>query len=261
MRTSIAVGIAASVLLGGVASIAPARGADAKKIDTSTVTFKGGSGQIKGFLAKPEGDGPFPAIVVVHEWWGLSDWVKENAERLAREGYVALAVDLYNGKVTKDPGEAHELMRALDPNEGLADLKGSVAYLQGQSYVAKGKKIGTIGWCMGGMYSRLVAQDSDAIGPTVICYGSVASEPAQAAKLAGKPVLGIFGADDRGIPPEKIGQFEVAVKKAGGKDVSIHLFSGAGHGFMRPGGPQYHEASAKQAWVLIDRFFAEHLHP
>ena len=261
MRTSLAGGIVALSLLGWVGGVDRAQGAKAKKVETSTVSFQGGSGQIKGFLAKPEGAGPFPAIVVVHEWWGLSDWVKENATRLAGEGYVALAVDLYNGKATQDPGEAHELMRALDPNEGLADLKGGVAYLESQAFVDKGKKIGAIGWCMGGMYSRLIAQGSSAIGPTVICYGSVATEPNQVAKLVGKPVLGIFGATDRGIPAEKVKQFEAALKAGGDKNVTIRLFEGAGHGFMRPGGPQYHEASAKQAWTLIDRFFADHLRP
>lgn len=261
MRTSIAAGITALALLGRLGGIMHAWGAEAKKVETASVSFQGGNGQIKGFLAKPEGAGPFPAIVVVHEWWGLSDWVKENTGRLAGEGYVALAVDLYGGKATQDPGEAHELMRALDPSEGLADLKGGIAYLQSQPFVDKGKKIGAVGWCMGGMYSRLIAQDSAAIGPTVICYGSVATEPGQIAKLVGKPVLGIFGATDRGIPADKVKQFEAALKASGDKDVTIRLFEDAGHAFMRPGGPQYHEASAKQAWMLIDRFFADHLRP
>src|SRR3954454_5647459 len=83
-------------------------------VATETVEFKGSGGTTRGFLAKPRGEGPFPAIVVVHEWWGLTDWIKENTGRLAELGFVALAVDLYDGKVTQDPGEAHELMRALD---------------------------------------------------------------------------------------------------------------------------------------------------
>jgi carboxymethylenebutenolidase len=229
-------------------------------VDTSVVSFKGGAGPIKGFLAKPKGNGPFPAIVVVHEWWGLADWIKENTERFAGKGYVALAVDLYGGKVTKDPGEAHELMRALDPNEGVADLKAGVDYLAALPFVAKNKKLGAIGWCMGGMYSRLVAQASDAVGPTVICYGSVATEPDQVAKLSGKPVLGIFGATDRGIPVAKVEQFADLLKKGGGP-ITLKVYKDAGHGFMRPGGPQYNASAASDAWEQIDNFLATHLRP
>jgi carboxymethylenebutenolidase len=238
----------------------PAGAAD-RAVETSVVTFPGGAGPIKGYLARPKGDGPFPGVVVVHEWWGLSDWVKQNADRLAAQGYAALAVDLYGGKVTADPGEAHELMRALDPNEGLADLKGGVAYLAKLPFVARDRKLGAIGWCMGGMYSRLVSQASDAVGPTVICYGSVATEPAQVARLAGKPLLLIFGETDRGIPAQKVKQFAEQLKQAGAKDVTVEIYAGAGHGFMRPGGPQHNAQAAADAWKKIDGFFAAHLKP
>jgi carboxymethylenebutenolidase len=249
-------GVVALVGLSG--SVAACRAADTA-VETSTVEFKGGAGSIKGYLARPKGDGPFPGVVVIHEWWGLSDWVKQNAERLAGQGYVALAVDLYGGKVTKDPAEAHELMRALDPNEGLADLKGGVAYLNGLGVVAKDRKLGAIGWCMGGMYSRTLAQASDAVGPTVICYGSVATEPEQVSKLVGKPILGLFGQTDRGIPATKVTQFADQLRQAGAKDVTVKIYSGAGHGFMRPGGPQYNAEAAADAWKQIDAFFASHM--
>ena len=102
------------------------------------VEFKNAMGQpTKGYLAMPEGDGKAPAILVIHEWWGLTDWVKQNADRFAEQGYVALAVDLYDGKATDDPGEAHELMRALDPGEGVADLKGGLEYLESLDRVAE----------------------------------------------------------------------------------------------------------------------------
>jgi carboxymethylenebutenolidase len=228
-------------------------------IETSTVEFKGGAGPVKGYLARPTGDGPFPAIVAVHEWWGLADWIKQNADRLAGRGYAVLAVDLYRGKVTNDPGEAHELMRALDPGEGLADLKGGIAYIERLPYVAKGKKVGAIGWCMGGMYSRMAGQSSLDVGPTVICYGSVSTEPDAIAQLTGKPVLGIFGATDRGIPVDKVQEFGKKLQDSGSKAVTIKVYEGAGHGFMRPGGPQYHAASADDAWKQIDAFFDEHL--
>ena len=188
---------------------------------------------VKGYLAKPEGNGPFPAVVVIHEWWGLTDWVKGNADRLAGEGYVALAVDLYGGKATDDPAVAHELMRALDAKEGTHDLEGGVAYLKSLDYVAKNKKMGAVGWCMGGMYSRLIGEESKAIGPVVICYGSISLDPPAIDKLAGKPVLGIFGGKDRGIPVDKVQEYAGLLKSKGSK-VDIHVYKDAGHGFMRP---------------------------
>ena len=253
-------GYAWGLALGLFATISVGAAEEARKIETTMVEFAGGSGPIKGYLARPQGNGPFPAIVVVHEWWGLSPWVKENADRLAGQGYVALAVDLYRGKFTNDPGEAHELMRALDDSEALADLKGGVTYLKARPFVAKGKPLGTIGWCMGGKFSRLLAQSSEAVGPTVICYGSVATEPDQIAKLQGKPVLGIFGADDRGIPASKVEQFGKMLRDNGSK-ADIHVFPGAGHGFMRPGGMQYHAEAAAESWKLIAAFFAGSLKP
>jgi len=243
--------------------LAPGAGAaEPRAVETSMVEFRGGHGPIKGFLARPKGEGPFPAIVVVHEWWGLSEWIKENAKRLAEQGYVALAPDLYQGKVTMDPGEAHELMRALDDSEAVGDLKGAVAHLKTLPSVAKDQKMGTIGWCMGGKLARLLSQSSESIGPTVICYGSVATEADQIAKLQGKPVLGIFGATDRGIPVSKVQEFgKLLQAKSNGNPVTIRIFEGAGHGFMRPRGPQFKADEAAEAWKEINSFFAANLKP
>lgn len=230
----------------------------ASDVTGEMVRFPGGAGPIAGYLAQPEGTGPFPAVVMIHEWWGLSDWIKENARRLAGQGYVVLAVDLYGGKATADAGEAHELMRALDDGEALADLRGGVAYLTGRESVKKGEPIAAIGWCMGGKFARLIAQESTAVGPTVICYGSLATEPGQVSKLKGKPILGIFGAEDRGIPAEKVRQFE-RVLKAQGNDAVMHIYEGAGHGFMRPGGPQHAATQSVDAWKQIERFLSRSL--
>lgn len=243
----------------GLAAATAAEAAPRAEGEGAMVEFRGGAGPIKGYLARPKGEGPFPAIVVVHEWWGLADWIKQDADRLAGRGYVALAVDLYGGKVTDDPGMAHELMRALDDGEAVADLKGGVAYLKSLPFVARSPRFGAIGWCMGGKYARLLAQASDAVGPTVICYGSVATEADQVAKLRGKPVLGIFGREDRGIPAAKVEQFRDALSGTSDAKVDVHLYTGAGHGFMRPGGPQHHARAAADAWEKIDAFFAANL--
>src|SRR6185437_9678880 len=116
--------------------------ADAPK--TETVTFPNGTGTVSGFLATPEKPGRYPALVVVHEWWGLTDWVKEQTQKLAGQGYIALAVDLYRGKVTSDPEEAHELMRGLPQDRAISDLQAAFVYLAGRKDVDR-DHIGTIG--------------------------------------------------------------------------------------------------------------------
>src|SRR5512144_3433760 len=108
------------------------------------VSFKSGSEQASGFLVTPEGKGPFPALVVVPEWWGLVDWVKDQARALAKEGYVALAVDVYRGKSTSSQEEAHQLMMGAPPERVLRDLQAGFAYLQSLP-TARKDRIGAIG--------------------------------------------------------------------------------------------------------------------
>ena len=133
----------AAVLL----TCASARAADGPK--SENVTFKSGDDTVGAFLVTPGTAGPHGAMIVVHEWWGLNDWVKEQSEKLAGEGYVALAVDLYRGKTATDPAEAHELMRGLPQDRALKDLKAAIDYLEARPDVRK-DRIGVIGWCMGG---------------------------------------------------------------------------------------------------------------
>jgi carboxymethylenebutenolidase len=250
-------GWCAAVLL--LALAAPAFAAGVK---TSEVTFKSGDDTVKGFLAEPEGRGPFPAVVVIQEWWGLNDWIKDNAKRLAGQGYVALAPDLYRGKVTDDPMEAMKLVRGLPPDRAVRDLKAAVDTLSAKGNVDR-TRLGSIGWCMGGGYSLQLALKDPRVKACVICYGRVVTK-ADEVKPLEAAVLGIFGEEDRGIPPATVHQFEAALKEAGKKTEAIKEFK-AGHGFMRPGdgpdrkNPAYREEAAKQAWQDIDRFFAKTL--
>src|SRR6266542_5321063 len=116
------------------------------------VTFKSDGDTVKAIAFAPEGKGPFPAIIVIHEWWGLNDWVKEQASKLADQGYLALAVDFYRGKVATTPEEAHEIMRGVPEDRAKRDLEAAFQFLASQPNVKK-DRIGAIGWCMGGGYS------------------------------------------------------------------------------------------------------------
>jgi carboxymethylenebutenolidase len=252
MHRTLGMGIAVLLL----AQAVPAWAAEAK-VKTSDITFKSGEEEIKGFLAQPEGKGPYPAIVVIQEWWGLTDWIKDNAKRLAAQGYVTLAPDLYRGKVAEDPKVAMQLSQGLPPDRARRDLKAAVDTLAARDNVNK-DKIGSIGWCMGGGYSLQLALHDKRITACAMCYGRPVTD-ADKLKPLQATILGIFGEEDRGIPPAMVEKFETALKNAGKKVESIKEFK-AGHGFMRPGGnPAYREAEAKQAWQDIDKFFAKTL--
>jgi len=240
------------ILILGMALGAPARAAE------QNVTFKAGSDSASGFLATPSGAGPFPAVVVIQEWWGLDSWVKDQARALAKEGYVALAVDLYRGKVTDKQEEAHQLMMGLPPDRALADLKGAVDYLSARSDVKK-DRVGSIGWCMGGRYSLSLAVEEPRLTAALAYYGAPPTDAAAIAKIKA-PILGNYGADDKGPSPEQVQQFEAAMKKAG-KSIDVKIYPGAPHAFATPNNPWggYREAAAKDAWARTVAFFAAQL--
>ena len=198
---------------------------------SKTVSYKSGEDNVTGVLYAPDGKGPFPGIVVIHEWWGLDDWVKEQAAKLADQGYVALAVDLYRGKVATTPDEAHEIMRGVPEDRAQRDLHAAVEFLKAQSNVNK-DRIGAIGWCMGGGYALDVALLEPSLRADVINYGHLATDPGSIAKIHAA-VLGIFGGQDRGIPVDDVKKFEQALKQQGNK-VEIVIYPDAGHAFENP---------------------------
>jgi carboxymethylenebutenolidase len=222
--------------------------------DGKTVSYKSGSETVQGMIYSPEGKGPFPGIVVIHEWWGLNDWVKEQASKLAGEGYVALAVDLYRGKVASSSDEAHELMRGVPEDRAARDLHAAVEFLKSQPNVKK-DRIASIGWCMGGGYSLDVALAEPTLAATVINYGHLATDENSLKKI-NAPILGLFGGQDRGIPPDDVHQFEKSLK-ALGKKVDIHIYPDAGHAFENPNNKTgYRAEDAADAWKRTTEFLA-----
>lgn len=222
------------------------------------VTFPADTDKGMGFLVVPDGKGPFPAVVVIQEWWGTNEWVKNQARALAKEGYVALAVDLYRGKSTDKQEEAHQLMMGLSRDQALIDLKGGVAYLQARTDVRK-DRLGVVGWCMGGMYSLALATEQPGLSAVVAYYGLPPTDAAKIAKIEA-PVLGNYGAEDKGPSPEQVKTFEAAMKKSG-KSIDVKLYEGAGHAFANENNPWggYREAAAKDANQRTSAFLAAHL--
>lgn len=226
-------------------------------VTQKNVSYKSGNETVNAVLYTPDGNGPFPALVVIHEWWGLNDWVKEQAQKLAGQGYETLAIDLYRGKVATTPEEAHEIMRGVPEDRANRDLLAAYDYLASQANVNK-NKIGAIGWCMGGGYALDLALAQPKLAVTVINYGHLATDDAQLKKINAK-ILGIFGGQDRGIPPDSVRTFEQQLKKLG-KSVEIKIYADAGHAFENPnnkGG--YRADDAQNAWSLTLDFLNKNL--
>jgi carboxymethylenebutenolidase len=232
--------------------------ASAAPAGEQAVSFASGDEQASGLLVTPAGKGPFPAVVVIQEWWGLDDWVKGQARALAEEGYVALAVDLYRGKVATKQEEAHQLMMGTPPDRALRDLRGAIVYLHSRADVRK-DRIGSIGWCMGGRYSLELATKEPGLAAVVAYYGAPPTDSAAIAAIRA-PVLGSFGAEDKGPTPEQARAFEAALKKAG-KTVEIKIYPGAGHAFANVNNPWggYRKEAAEDAWARTTAFLARYL--
>jgi len=221
------------------------------------VSYKSGDETVSGMLYEPAGKGPFPAIVVIHEWWGLNDWVKEQASKLADEGYVTLAVDLYRGKVATTPDEAHELMRGVPEDRATRDLLAATTYLRSLKNV-KPDKIGADGWCMGGGYSLDLAVNDPKLAADVINYGHLATE-SDTLKKINAPVLCNFGGKDQGITPDSVNKFASQLKQLG-KKVDVKIYPDAGHAFENPNNKAgYRADDAADAWQRTVKFFASTL--
>lgn len=226
-------------------------------VTSKEISYKSGSETVKGILYSPDGKGPFPGIIVIHEWWGLNDWVKEQASKLAGEGYEALAVDLYRGKVATTPEEAHEIMRGVPEDRAKRDLDAAFKYLQSRKEIKK-NKIGAIGWCMGGGFSLDVALQEPDLAADVINYGHLATDT-DALKKINAPILGLFGAQDRGITPDDVKKFQSQLQQLG-KKPEITIYPDAGHAFENPNNKEgYRPKDAADAWEKTVHFLAANL--
>jgi len=209
-----------------------------------------------GYLAVPKSGGG-PGVIVLQEWWGLVDHIKDVAERFASEGFVALAPDMYHGESTTSPDEAGKLMMALDIGRVESDLRGAVDYLLGRDDVTSGC-VGTVGFCMGGQLSLYAACENASVGACVIFYGIHPKVKPNLKKLEA-PVLGFFAEHDDFVPPAAVRQLEHDLQAAG-KAVDFIIFEEAGHAFFNDSRQQvYHPAHAAECWSRMVAFYHEHV--
>jgi carboxymethylenebutenolidase len=223
---------------------------------TETVMYPGAEGaELMGYLARPEGSEPRPGIVVIQEWWGLNEHIRDITRRFAQQGFVALAPDLYGGVTTSEPDEAQRLVMELDMVAAVQEIGQAMDYLLAQDYVGS-EEIGVVGYCLGGGLALETGRVYEQVGAVVAYYGRPL-EPAQAADI-NAPVLGLYGAEDQGIPVEEVQAMEDALNEA---DVTneFFIYDDAGHAFFNDTRDSYNEAAASDAWPRTLAWFEQYL--
>jgi len=218
------------------------------------VSYPSGAETVRGELYAPTAKGRHPAIIVIHEWWGLNDFARAKAKKFAADGYVALAVDLYRGKATADPEIAHQLARGLPEDRARRDLRAAFAYLATRPDVDPAR-IGVVGWCMGGGYALQLAVEEPKLAAAVIYYGRLVTDEKEVAKIRA-PLLGNFGADDQGIPATSVRAFKAP------NGVDFKVYEGAGHAFASSSKKEvFRPEAAKDADTRTTTFFTRTLKP
>jgi carboxymethylenebutenolidase len=213
------------------------------KLVTKMVEFDANGSKAPGYLAYPEGDGEFPGVVIIQEWWGLDDHIKAVTELMARFGFAALAPDLYHGEVAKEPNEAQKLAMALVMDQAIKDVQGAADYLAQQTFVGP-KKVGVMGFCMGGGIAfRMSWAGNEHIGAVASFYGNI--DPSEEVNFPNikVPVLALVGSEDR--ISQKIPGWEQTIRGLG-KTYESHVYPGARHAFFNDTRPQSYNAGAAE---------------
>lgn len=232
------------------------------KLQNSSVSYYNNT---TGYLVYPASANTtqkqLPAVVMIHEWWGLNEHIKRQADILAKEGYVVLAVDLYKGQVATDSNRAMALSSSVrnDPSSAIANLESAVKYVKGLDMV-NGSRVASLGWCFGGDWSLRLATNSTKENPlaaTVLYYGRPITDQ-NALSNVNWPVLGIFGDQDQSIPVESVKQFASALNSSGITN-EIYLYRGVGHAFANPSGDNYAPNETADAWQKTLAFLREHV--
>ena len=220
------------------------------------VSFKSNGSQTNGYLATPK-TATGPGVVVIQEWWGLVDHIKDVCDRFAAEGFAALAPDLYHGQIAKSPDEAGKMMMALRIDEAEKDLKGAIDYLLAHAATSS-SKVGTVGFCMGGALSLYAASKNENVGACVVFYGGHPNVKPDLHNLK-SPVLGIFGERDGFVSPAVVHELEGKLNELG-KSFEYHIYPGADHAFFNDARPEvYNAEAAADAWTRTVEFLQKNL--
>jgi len=221
------------------------------------VYIRRGADSIRAYVAYPERNTKAPAVIVIHEVFGLTDWEPTVADRLAREGFVAILPDLLSsrhGKSPADPDAGRKLVGELEPDRVTRDLDATYAYVNGLPAVAR-DQIGVIGFCWGGGQSFRYATNNPKLRAAVVAYGP-APDTADMKRIQ-TPVLGIYGENDERINANL--PMVTAAMQSAGKTFSSEVYPGTGHGFLKPGRQGYETPQREKAWQRILEFYRARL--
>ena len=220
------------------------------------VSFQANGRTCDGYLSVPDSGGG-PAVIVLQEWWGLVDHIKDVADRFANSGFTALAPDLYHGESTTQPDDAGRFMMALNIGETEKDLAGAVKFLVDHNSVSS-DKVGTIGFCMGGQLSLFAACANPQIGACIDFYGIHPNIQPDFKNLAA-PVLGIFAENDEFVTPGNVDELKVLLESQG-HEPDFHIYPGVNHAFFNDSRPDVYDVqTATDAWEKVTTFFGENL--
>ena len=218
------------------------------------VEFPSNGGKTSGYLATPT-SGKGPGVLVIQEWWGLVQHIKNVCDRFATEGFTALAPDMYHGKTANEPDGAGKLFMALNIGQAEKDLRGAVDYLATQS---SSQKVGAVGFCMGGQLALFAGTVNPKVGAVVDFYGIHPNVKPDYGKLGG-PVLGLFAEKDQFVKPDDARAVDAAIKKAG-KQSQIHVYPNVDHAFFNDENTAaFNKAAADDAWKKTLGFFRQHV--
>ncbi|MDT7689051.1 MAG: carboxymethylenebutenolidase [Acidobacteriota bacterium] len=220
------------------------------------IEFQSNGATARGYLSTPE-SGRGPGVVVIQEWWGLVPHIRSVADRFAREGFVALAPDLYHGTQARSPDEAGKMMMALNIEQTEKDLRGAVQYLLHREGVT-GEGVGTVGFCMGGVLSLYAASKNEQVAACVVFYGIHPKVEPDFDNLRA-PVLGLYAERDQFVPPESVRALEEKMREHG-RSIETHIYPGTDHAFFNDTRPEVYDAvAAADAWRRTIEFFHKHL--
>lgn len=218
------------------------------------VQFPSNGHTCDGYMALPPG-GNGPAVVVIQEWWGLVRHIEDVVDRFARAGFVAIAPDLYHGKTTKSPDEAGKMLMELDVERAGKEISGAAKYVIGLAECSS-STYGVVGFCMGGALAQYTATHDPDVAAAVSFYGGFKQVELPWENLT-SPLLLIFGANDRGVPPSQGLELEKKLRGMG-KEVDAVVYDGADHAFFNDSRPEvYHEEAAADAWQRTITLFKQ----
>ena len=221
-------------------------------IVTSTVSFKANGDTADGYLAYPDDGGSYPAVVVIQEWWGVDDHIKDVTERFARLGFAAIAPDLYHGQVTSEPDEARKMAMEMEYDRAAKVIDGAATWLLSQSF-SNGSSFGCVGYCMGGGLVLTTSIRNNNVGAAIVYYGGLPNPP-ENLKDINAPVLAFYGSGEG----ERANQLN-DILTANNKDIELHIYEGAAHGFFNDSGNGYSLTASYDSWPRAIEFFRSHL--